>query len=311
MCFEFVTDLEPCSHYAMKRAFSRRPGLSAGVRFLSMTYDLEEAMLMKQRIRFLALAVCMSSFAALSQNASAVAVTGRFALEIDSSSVGKHLENVGSNSINVQTVSNSSAPLDAAGNYWTTISYATDSSWVAPRYNYPIAEASPGQTPTPTTWPSASGESPRQAYYIWYDPTASSDGTSGVTKAYFRTTFTLPDFPEGYSATLRVRADDDFIVAINGFTVYMGNTKDFGTAADQGPDHVFETGIMPFMLMPGGVNVLAIEATDGAFSSPSDEGYEHLAFELKLNEVPEPASASLLAMGLAGIGALGRLRRRL
>lgn len=64
------------------------------------------------------------------------------------------------------------------------------------------------------------------------------------------------------------------------------------------------------MLVQGGENVLAIMATDGALLSPSDALYEHLAFELKLNEVPEPALASLLALGFASMGWLGRQRWR-
>ena len=122
--------------------------------------------------------------------------------------------------------------------------------------------------------------------------------------------FTLPTFPEGYSASLRVRADDDFVVYLNGALFGMGDTKDYGTAADKGPDHVFENKVLSYQLNEGGLNVLAIEATDGAFASPSNVLYEHLAFELKLNEVPEPASASLAALGLTGLAAMLRRSRR-
>ena len=79
---------------------------------------------------------------------------------------------------------------------------------------------------------------------------------------------------------LRVRADDDFAVWINGFLVMLN--ADYGTSGDKGPDYVFERGVSQY-LRQGELNVMTFVATDGSLNSPSNVSYEHLAFELKLN----------------------------
>ncbi|MBB5019816.1 hypothetical protein HNQ59_003124 [Chitinivorax tropicus] len=165
--------------------------------------------------------------------------------------------------------------------------------------------------PQSPTYPIPFGHPPRdtQARYIWHDPAATSNGKNGVNEAFFRFDFGLPAlsgraFP--YEAILSIVADDDFEFWLNG--AHVATEADFGTGNDRGPDYIYRYDVTSRLLL-GDANVLAVHATDGSLTSPSDQLYEHLAFQLRIRTVPEPGSLALLIPALLGMGFLGKRKQ--
>ncbi len=191
---------------------------------------------------------------------------------------------------------------------WQNINF-DDSAWSRAANAYPA----PLSPTIPIAVPSGCSNC-LPAGYIWHDPNRVSDGTTGVPSAYFHRSFTMPSlvgdaFP--FDAILQVVADDDFEVWLNG-TLVLAN-DDFGTANDRGPDYVHTMDVTSLLRLDplGGFaqNVLAIHATDGALRNPSDVGFEHLAYQLRIRTVPEPASALLVGLALAGLAWLSPGRK--
>lgn len=125
-----------------------------------------------------------------------------------------------------------------------------DSGWNQARENYPT----PGWTANqliPGT----------QALTIWHDPAGTSNGTTGVNEAFFRTTFHLDIDEESIPllATAIMYVDDDFELYVNGKRAYTDHS---GGGADERHTVDFST----FLL--NGENTLAIHAVDGSWDRP-------------------------------------------
>lgn len=182
---------------------------------------------------------------------------------------------------------------------WRTNSYSADSSWITPLFNYPTSS----QTPMPGI-PGCTG-----CTYMWYwnDALNAATGHNGVNEAYFRGTFSMPSLTGAaypFDAILQIRADDDAEVWFNGIKVLTD--ADLGTINDRGSDYIFSVDVTN-LLVVGGANILAIRATDGSLTNPTDYVYEHVAAELRIRTTPEPGTWALFA---SAMGLAAHLRRR-
>jgi hypothetical protein len=93
-----------------------------------------------------------------------------------------------------------------------------------------------------------------------------------------------------YRAFVNVIADDDFELWINGINAITN--ADYGTSNDLGPDFVHTVDVTP-LIQPGGINLIALHATDGNLFAPTDVLFEHALLRLRIETVPEPSSLAL------------------
>ena len=186
--------------------------------------------------------------------------------------------------INLHIVSDSSwQSTNTFANGWETINF-DDAAWQSARSPYP--------KPIPPT-DIIAGTS---ASFIWYDPSGTSDGTSGSNEAFFRYTFFLNMQADSLPliAQALVQVDDDYDLFVNG-TLKLQN-HDGGFA-----------GVVDFMdftsLLQNGKNVIAIQAKDGGWPNAYDRLYEDLLFDgsVKTASIPEPGSLMLLISGVIGL----------
>lgn len=206
--------------------------------------------------------------------------------------------------ISGSTVVKSNGPGVAAG--WESVGF-DDSEWKNARI---VPAPTSPQYPIPFGDPATYG----QAQYIWYDPAGTSDGKNGVTEAFFRFHYGMPElsgaaFP--YDAILSIVADDDFEVWFNGSKV--ATEADYGSQNDRGPDYIFRYDVTSLLQLGSASgftdNVLAIRATDGSLNNPTNVYYEHLAFQLRIRTVPEPCSLALMMPILLGMGFFSKRRQ--
>jgi hypothetical protein len=166
---------------------------------------------------------------------------------------------------------------------WETLAY-NDTGWDFAR------------APYPTGGPGIPGSA---AVAIWHDPTGTSDGTTGVTTAFFRYSFDLGDLTPTL-AQARISVDDDYAFYVNGTLALLNN--------DGGNGNLVQS-VNFTSLLHSGKNVLAFQAVDGAWGSPFPRGYERLLFDGTVESVPEPATPSLVGLALAAALALTRQRQ--
>lgn len=138
---------------------------------------------------------------------------------------------------------------------WHTLEF-DDSTWPPARVPYPGLAAS---TLIPDT----------AAQAIWHDPDMIYNGTNGPIHAYFRYNFDIPTdlLALPIMGQLRINADDDYDVYVNGTLVHENHDNGFSTLVDlvDISDELQE-----------GPNVIAIHAVDGGWSDPRDRGSERL-----------------------------------
>ncbi len=167
-----------------------------------------------------------------------------------------------------------------------------DSAWSQARAPYPT----PGWQPTdliPGT----------HAQTMWHDPQGTSTGTTGVTEAFFRTTFNLDIASDSLplSGGAIVFVDDDFDFYVNGTLAYRDHTPGGG-----GADVRHYVDFTP--LLHSGENTFAIHAWDGEWGNPYDRVYEMVLVDafVRSQSVPEPSALALLGLGMAGIAGVRR-----
>jgi hypothetical protein len=188
------------------------------------------------------------------------------------------------NPINMNILSDSSwLASDVGASGWQQLGF-DDSGWVAARAPYPNNPGIAGSA----------------AQAIWYDPTSSSNGTTGVTTAFFRRTFNLDIQPDSLplvgQALLSV--DDDYAFYVNGHLALLNNDGGFANLVQ----------FVDFTnLLVNGANVFAIQAVDGAWGSPFNRGFERVAFDAKITTIPEPSMLLIVCIAL-GAAAVSRVR---
>ncbi len=166
---------------------------------------------------------------------------------------------------------------------WESTSF-DDSAWDFARSPYP-SPASPSDLIAGTT-----------AQFIWHDPTAASNGTTGPLEAFFRLTINLDIQPDSLPLIGQALAsvDDDYDFFVNGSLVFQNH--------DQGYAHIVD--FIDFTsYLQNGINVFAIHAVDGGWSNPWNRSYERVLFDGRIStvSVPEPATLILMGLGLAGL----------
>ncbi len=184
------------------------------------------------------------------------------------------------NPINMNILSDGSwlaSDVGAAG--WQQLGF-DDSGWVAARAPYPNNPGIAGSAAQP----------------IWYDPTSSSNGTTGVTTAFFRRSFNLDIQPDSLpligQALLGV--DDDYAFYVNGHLALLNNDGGFADLVQ----------FVDFTnLLVNGTNVFAIEAVDGEWGNAHDRLFERVAFDARITTIPEPSMPLIvgLALGAAAV----------
>lgn len=164
---------------------------------------------------------------------------------------------------------------------WETLSY-DDTAWAFARAPYPGGGGIPGSA----------------AVSIWHDPAGTSNGTNGVTTAFFRYAFDLDGLTPTFGQA-RIQVDDDYAFYVNGTLAYLNNDNGFGGSVQT---------VQFTSLLRSGRNVFAIHAVDGGWSNPRDRGNESFTFDATLQGVAVPATPWLVGLALAA--ALGTRRRR-
>ena len=181
---------------------------------------------------------------------------------------------------------------------WSSNSF-DDSSWANARAPYPNPNLAESLIPPPPCSPDCYFLG---AQFMWHDPLGTSDGTNGVTDAYFRRHFLIQQVTPGdlpIKATMRIAGDDDFEVFINGQLVFANHDQGFA-------GQVFTFDFTPFVIASAleiSENVVAIHAVDGGWGNPRNRGWESVLMEATVQSVPEPSSALLFAVSLAALGA--------
>jgi hypothetical protein len=160
-----------------------------------------------------------------------------------------------------------------------------DSSWVFARAPYPNLN-------DPPIIPGTS------AVYIWHDPTGTSDGTTGVTRAFFRYKFNLDAVAQSGQALINV--DDDYDFYVNG--VLADANHDFGFG-----DSIQSVDFTDKLVV--GKNVFAFEAIDGGWPNAFNRGFESLLFDANITTVPVPAAAWLFGSGLLYLIGIARRKK--
>lgn len=171
---------------------------------------------------------------------------------------------------------------------WETIGF-DDSKWASARESYPNPES-------PTTLIFGT-----TAQYIWYDPTATSNGTTGSNEAFFRFAFDLDIQPDSLPLTGRslVSVDDDYDLFVNGNIVFQNH--------DGGHAEVVDFVDFTSSLRDG-ENVIAIHAVDGRWNKVEDRVYERVLFDGAVRTVapiPIPGALLLFAFGFASLRLIG------
>lgn len=194
------------------------------------------------------------------------------------------------------------APPPAA---WATNGF-DDSAWSNARAPYPNPNQPSALIAPPPCTPNCTYLG---AQFMWHDPAGTSNGTTGVTDAYFRRHFFIPmvtpdDLP--IKATMRIAADDDFEVFVNGQLAFANHDQGFA-------DQVFTFDFTPFVLASSvglSDNVVAIHAVDGGWGTPWDRGWESVLMEATVRSVPEPSGALLFAASVVALVATTRRSTR-
>lgn len=196
----------------------------------------------------------------------------------------------------------STAPVDSG---WTSVGFDA-SSWSEPTVLSGLEALWAPNPAAPTITPLVAGAA--SARPMWSNG-AAVDGSGGPDHIYMRIEFSLVGFAIGQALNTiaKLQVDDDFAFYVNGHEVYT----DKGTPyADGFADQIFTMSFGSY-LRAGEINVFAIEAVDGGWSSPGDRSYQDVMFDALISSgpvttVPEPTSAALVMMGLSSLVAMRR-----
>ena len=138
---------------------------------------------------------------------------------------------------------------------WESVDF-DDSTWSAARAPYPNINDPTDFIPETT------------AVHMWHDPDNTSNGSTGVTRAFLRVTFNLDAAPELGQA--RINVDDDYDFYVNG--ALADENHDCGYAGS-----VQDVDITDKLVI--GKNVFAFEAIDGCWPNDRDRGGEAVLFD--------------------------------
>jgi PEP-CTERM motif len=177
---------------------------------------------------------------------------------------------------------------------WQSSSF-NDSAWGLSRAPYPSPVA-------PTSLIAGT-----PASFMWYDPTGTSDGTTGAVRTWYRKSFFLDLSASGLpvQGQALISVDDDFEFYVNGNLAYRDAS---GGNADV--VHVVDFS----SLLVNGTNTFALYAVDGDLAGPYDRIYERVLFDAAIRStpaVPEPSTVVMLFAGLIGVGVIKRRGRRI